>query len=72
MKRSPRKRPAHKPRQPTPDQIRLHIDRLVDTHQCEWQDELLTNPVPDWSRLLCLHLRMVELSQIEAGMGELF
>lgn len=72
MKRNPRKRPAQKPGPPTPDEIRLHIAHLVDAHQGEWRAELLTAPVPDWSRLLGLHLRLVELSRIEAVMGELF
>jgi hypothetical protein len=72
MKRAARKPRAHKSQQPTPDQIRQHIVHLVDAHQCEWHNELLTTRLPDWSHLLCLHLRMVELTQIEAGMGELF
>lgn len=59
-------------KKPTPAQIRRHIAKLVDSYQIEWNIELGSNAGPNWSRLLCLHLQMVELEGIEAGMGELF
>jgi hypothetical protein len=59
-------------KKPTPAQIRRHIAKLVDAYQIEWHCELVSSAEPDWSRLLCLHLQMVELEGTEAGMGELF
>ena len=72
MKRSSRKRPARKKAEPTKNQIRQHIEHLLDAHQIEWHNELLTAPAPEWTHLLCLHIRMVELAKIEAGMQEFF
>jgi len=57
---------------PTRPQVRKHIEDLIKGHQIEWRNELLTTTVPEWTHLLCLHLRMVELAQLEAGMKELF
>jgi hypothetical protein len=68
VKRASSRKRSSKP--PTPDQIRRHIARLVDAHQIEWHHELISHPGPNWSRLLSLHLQMVELEGIEAGMQE--
>jgi hypothetical protein len=59
-------------KKPTPAQIRRHIATLVDSYQMEWYVELVSNAEPNWSRLLCLHLQIVELEGMEASMGELF
>ena len=71
MKRPSSAQPSLK-KKPTPAQIRRYIARMVDTYQVEWHGELVLNAEPDWSRLLCLHLQMVELEGMEAGMAELF
>lgn len=72
MKRSPRTRSSCKKTAPTPVDIRRHIDHLLDAQQVEWHYQLLSAPAPDWTRLMCLHLQMVELAGIEAGMQEFF
>lgn len=71
MSRPSRKRSAQNNR-PTPDEIRLHIEQLLDAQQVEWHYQLVSTPEPDWSHLLCRHLQMVELERLEAGLEEFF
>ncbi len=68
MKRASRKRLSRK--KPSPDLIRKHIQRLVDDHHLAWHEEL-QKPAPYWTHLLALHLRLVELENLENGVGDL-
>jgi len=52
------------------DQISLYMQCLEDEHQQAWHVEL-TGPAPHWVYLLGLHLRMVELEQLEPAAQEL-
>ena len=69
MKRT-RKRSAPRPAEPTPDQIRCYMQRMVEEHQQAWQQEL-TSAAPYWIYLIGLHLRMVELDHLEEAVQEL-
>ena len=64
------KRSRKKTQPPTPDEIRRHIEHLVDAQQVEWHYQLVSAPEPNWPRLMCLHLQMVELEGIDAAMQE--
>ena len=68
MKPASRKREPR--RRPTPQQIRGYLEALQHEHHLAFQVELLSNN-PQWIVMLGLHLRMVELEQLEAGMQEL-
>ena len=68
MKRAARRRPV--PHQPSPDQIRRYIQLISDQHQLQWWHELHSK-APQWTYLLGLHLRIVELDHLEAAAGEL-
>jgi hypothetical protein len=72
MRNHPRKLPrSGAPKtQPTPDQIRRSIARAAKQHQLTWHTELQLE-TPEWTHLLCLHLRLVELEHLEAGVQEL-
>ena len=68
--RSSRKRHAPLPLEPTPgDQIRTYLHELVDQHYQAW-DQQLHQTEPEWSHLLALHLRLVELENMEAALQE--
>jgi hypothetical protein len=69
MKRPSHGRKTHRPR-PTPDQLLQHIQAFADQHHHEWQLEL-TDQAPNWTYLLGLHLRLVELEQLTPATGEL-
>jgi hypothetical protein len=67
MKRSS----SHGPkRRPTPRQIRGYLEALQHEHQFAYQEELLSDS-PQWVVMLGLHLRLVELEHLEAGLQEL-
>ena len=68
MKRS--SSPGPKRRRPTPQQIRGYLEALQHEHHLAYQVELLSDN-PQWLVMLGLHLRMVELEQLETGMQEL-
>ena len=57
-------------RRPSPRQIRDYLEVLQHEHHLAYNVELLSDD-PQWIMLLGLHLRMVELEQLEAGMQEL-
>ncbi|HXP45092.1 MAG TPA: hypothetical protein VN833_32900 [Candidatus Acidoferrales bacterium] len=68
--KSSRKRPASLPLEPTPgDQIRSYLQELVDQHYQAW-DKQLQQAEPEWAHLLALHLRLVELENMEAALKE--
>ncbi len=69
MRRS-RKRHADLPLTPTPgEQIRAYLQELADQHHRDWKGQL-QRADPEWSHLLALHLRLVELENMEAALGE--
>ncbi len=53
-----------------PDEIRGYIRQLYDHHQREWHRRLLA-AAPEWSFLLALHLRLIELERMESAVEEL-
>jgi hypothetical protein len=55
---------------PTPDEFQAYLEKFYDLHQKEWHSELL-EPAPEWIYLLGLHLRLVELEQLELAVPEL-
>lgn len=67
-RRSPQSQPQPMPA--TLDQMELYVQRLYDHHQQEWQTEIL-DPAPEWVYLLGVHLRLVELEQLEPAVQEL-
>ncbi|MGO8796699.1 MAG: hypothetical protein ACLQLC_17890 [Candidatus Sulfotelmatobacter sp.] len=68
--RSSRKRPASLPLDPTPgDEIRGFVHKLADQHQQDWCREL-QETAPQWARLLALHLRLIELENMESALRE--
>ncbi|MDT7815831.1 MAG: hypothetical protein QOJ42_5747 [Acidobacteriaceae bacterium] len=69
MKRPSGKKIARN-RKPSPDLIRRQIQQMGDEHRQAWQEEL-SAPAPYWSRLLALHLRLVELDHLEEAVEEL-
>jgi hypothetical protein len=62
--------PQSKPQPATLDQMQLYVERLYNHHQQEWHAELL-EPAPEWIYLLGVHLRLVELEQMEPAVQEL-
>jgi hypothetical protein len=68
VKRTSRKRAVRK--KPSVHLFRQQIQHLVNEHQMAWHEELM-KPSPYWTHLLALHLRLVELENLESGMGEL-
>ena len=68
MKRMRRKRLASAP--PPPDQIRRYMQKLADQHHQDWQLELM-EAAPHWVHLIALHLRLIELENMEAAVQEL-
>ena len=71
MKRVSRKRSSSKEKtESRPDQIRAHIEFLLDEHTGAWQSELFSD-APRWPVVLGLHLRLSELEHLEQGAGEL-
>ena len=68
--KSSRKRHAPLPLEPTPgDQIRTYLQELVDQHHQDWNQQL-QQAEPEWSHLLALHLRLIELENMEAALQE--
>jgi hypothetical protein len=68
--RAPRKRRSALPLDPTPgDQLRSYLQELVEQHHRDWNDQL-QQAEPEWSHLLALHLRLVELENMEAALEE--
>jgi hypothetical protein len=63
--RKPRSRPAR-----PPEQIRAHIQRLIQDHQQAWSEELYCDQ-PDWEFILGLHLHLIELERLEPAAQEL-
>lgn len=61
--------PQRKPHLSNQDEVRQYVQRLYDEHQQEWQGAIL-DPVPDWTFLLALHLRMIELENMQAAIEE--
>lgn len=71
MRKHSRKTTARNPKPlPTPDQIRRYIECSVDEHHLSWQAELISSE-PHWVYLLGLHLRLIELEQLETAAREL-
>ncbi len=54
----------------TLDEIQIYIEQLCDHHQQEWHKRLIA-PAPDWTYLLGLHLRIVELEHMQPAVEEL-
>ena len=69
MKRC-RKQSTHRKPEPTPDLLRQYMQTLSEEHQEAWHSELMS-AAPYWTYLLGLHLRLVELENLEAGAEEL-
>lgn len=69
MKRTRRKRLVRSA-QPTPDQIRHYMQKLAEQHYQDWQLELMDG-APHWVYLIALHLRLIELENMEAAVKEL-
>ncbi len=68
--RSSRKRHSALPLDPTPgDQIRKYLLELVAQHHHEWCHQLQQSQ-PEWAHLLALHLRLIELENMEAALRE--
>ena len=55
---------------PTTDLLRQHIEAMAEEHREAWHCELMS-AAPYWTYLLGLHLRLVELENLEAGVEEL-
>jgi hypothetical protein len=70
------KRRTSKPSAPKPDapasveEIRAFGQFIGGVHQEAWQREL-NSAQPDWTLLLGLHLRLVELENLESAVQEL-
>jgi len=65
-----RKRRAPLPLDPTPgDQIRRYLQELIEQHHDDWNHQL-EQTEPQWSHLLALHLRLIELENMEAALLE--
>jgi hypothetical protein len=54
----------------TLDEIEAYIQRLADEHQQEWHKTVL-DAAPQWTFLLSLHLRLVELEKMKSALPEL-
>jgi hypothetical protein len=54
----------------TLDEIEDYIQRLADEHQQEWHRTVL-DASPEWTFLLALHLRLVELERMKSALREL-
>ena len=70
MKRTRRKRSAPKPADSSPDLLRQYVQKMAEQHQEEWQVELM-EAAPHWVYLLGLHLRLIELENLESAVQEL-
>ena len=55
---------------PTTDLLRQYMQSLAEEHQEAWRSELMS-AAPYWTYLLGLHLRLVELENLEAAVQEL-
>ena len=69
MKSTRRKRLARSA-EPPPDQIRHYIQKLAEQHHEDWQLELMDS-APHWVYLIALHLRLIELENMETAVKEL-
>jgi hypothetical protein len=69
MKKRKITRAAAPKSQPTLDELQAYLEKFYQQHQQEWQAEIL-EAAPEWHYLLGLHLRMVELENMQAAMGE--
>jgi hypothetical protein len=58
------------PETATLDEIEAYIRRLADEHQQEWHKAVL-DVAPQWTFLLSLHLRLVELEKMKSALQEL-
>ena len=68
MKSTRRKRLARSA-EPTPDQIRHYMQKLAEQHYQDWQLELTTE-APHWVYLIAIHLRLIELENMESAVQE--
>ncbi len=69
MSRRPSK-PKASLRAATRDEIERYIERVTDDHYAEWKKTVL-EAAPQWTLLLSLHLRLVELEQMKSALQEL-
>jgi hypothetical protein len=44
------------------DEIRVFASLLLPIYECEWQ-RAVTSPQPNWTYLLHLHMRLIQLEQ---------
>jgi hypothetical protein len=56
--------------EPTPDQIRQYMQKMVDQHLQDWREQVLGDS-PHWVYLLAIHLRLIELEGMENAVQEL-
>jgi hypothetical protein len=68
MKSTRRKRLARSA-EPTPDQIRRYLQQLAEQHHEDWQLELM-DAAPHWVYLIGIHLRLIELGNMESAVQE--
>ena len=54
----------------TPDELEAYIQRFTDEHYAEWHKAVL-DAAPQWTFLLALHLRLVELERMKSAVQEL-
>ncbi len=52
------------------EQVWAGIREAYQQHVVEWHGELLASDAPDWSYLLGLHLRLVELEALLRGIDD--
>ena len=55
---------------PARDEVQAYLEKFYDDHQKEWQAEIMESQ-PKWPYLLGLHLRLVELENLETAVKEL-
>jgi hypothetical protein len=65
-----RKKTSPRKVEPTPDLMRRYMQALAEEHQEAWHAELMS-AAPHWTYLLGLHLRLIELENLETGAEEL-
>lgn len=70
MKSTRRKRRTSTSAEPTADQIRNYMQKMAEQHHQDWQLELTTE-APHWVYLIALHLRLIELENMETAVREL-
>ncbi len=57
-------------KQASPDSLRAYIEEVLLAHQLEWARHLAGAEV-DWTIMLGLHLRLVELEHLEEHLEDL-